>query len=152
MTSYINTLIISMLVSQAAVLILPDSKGSKQYVKLICALIILLNIVSPVKHLGEIKSRVTEFFSSFSESGQAAGEGGMYSADGYAIMKYIIGEYKLSGEGMSVTFITDEDGEKVREIQIIIEKCPQFVKEKISSQLGKELEVDVYVFGGEDES
>lgn len=148
MTAYINELIITVVVCQAASMISPESENSKRYIRVVCALVTILTLVSPVRTLVEGAGDIVESFGNFFGSAEEAEEnstGDSLEAAAYTILTYAEENYDLDLSGAEVTFFTDEAGE-VTELQMFVKSGDSGDRDKLAEELERELGVAVHIF------
>ncbi len=143
MNAYINSLIIVMVVCQIAAVIAPDSENAKRYIRTVCAIIVLLTLLSPVKHLIALSEGITEKITSFftTDVSQSYDEN---EAGAIGIMQYVTEYYNV--DELSAIILTDETDTEITEIQLYIKNCPYARCVVIEAELSELLELPVYVF------
>ena len=143
MNAYINSLIAVMVVCQIAVVIAPDSDNAGRCIRTVCAVVALLTLLAPAKHLlsrsGELVDRVTSFFTaditqSYDENDSAAA----------GLMQYIISQYDL--DELSAVILTDETDTTITGIRLYIPECPYPRRMVMESELQELLGLPVSVF------
>ncbi len=149
MKEYLNTLIVTVVVSQLAVQFAPSKESAKKYIRLICGIVVLLCLIEPItviiKNGGDFLDRIKN---SPIDSPEEAHESDKYSSAAATIMTYISDKYKIADDKIKMTFITDESDEKLIEMHIYIIDCTSDTQQRIEYDLSGELSVPVYVFAG----
>ncbi len=142
MNRYINSLTAVMIVCQIIVLLAPASEYAIRYIRMVCALIVLLTILTPLKNLPAITAQVSETVSSLVDSNISADyneqESGMAG-----LMQYITESYGISE--LSAVLLTDAADTTITELRLYIQDCPYTTRELIANDLNKELNFPVYV-------
>lgn len=154
MTAYINELIITLVVCQIASMITPESENAKRYIRVVCALVTILTLISPVRtladHADEIMDTVGNFFgvsddTAKSDETEADGTRERLDAAAYTILTYAGERYDLETDGAEVSFFTDEQG-KVTELQIFLKSGSGADRDRLTAELEEELDVTVHIF------
>lgn len=147
MKDYINTLIITMVVSQIAVQLAPTAGDSKKYIRFICGLVVFICLFSPItkalKNSNELFEAVKDIFSGV---GTVESSDNKYSRECAAIMSYVIETYNVDSSKIKTTVVTDEEDKEIVEIHVYISDSKTIVADKIESVLNNELGIPVYVF------
>lgn len=142
MNRYINSLTAVMIVCQITVLLAPASEYAIRYIRMVCALIVLLTILTPLKNLPAITTQASEAVSSLLGSNISADynehESGMAG-----LMQYITESYGISE--LSAVLLMDAADTTVTELRLYIQNCPYTTRELIANDLNKELNFPVYV-------
>ena len=144
MNVYINSLIAVMIVCQIAVSVAPDSEHAVRYIRLVCALVVFLTILTPVRSLWNISDDLTEKITVFlsrdtsvtyeeTETGAAA------------LMQYVTEQYGISE--LSVILLTDESDQEITELRISVPDCPYATRAAIETDLNEQLNFPVFVIG-----
>ncbi len=143
MTAYINRLLTVMVVCQIATVLAPDAETSKHSVRMVCALVSLLTLLSPLTQLftatDQLTEKITAFFST--ESVQTYDDRTTVSSQ---ILQYVTSEYDL--EELSLTIVTDETDTAVTELRFYIKNCPYATRAFIESELAETFDLPIYVF------
>lgn len=143
MNAYGNSLIAVMVVCQIASVIAPDSEHARRYIRVVCALVALLTILSPLKHLltlsDDVTDKITAFFTSDITETYEETEAGAVG-----LMQYVAGQYGVSD--LSVVILTDETDTEITGIQFHIPNCPYAKCAAIEADLSEQLELPVEVF------
>ncbi len=153
MAAYLNSVIATVIVCQIAVMFSPSSENSKKYVRLICALVVLLTLLSPVKSLIENADGVISAVSDFPAGEGSVGETEIYGSAAqnsarqlaYAVMQAVEGRFGVDSGDIRVTLVTSESGE-VCEVQLYLDHTAYSDRAKIGEALEGELMIPVYVF------
>lgn len=148
MTEYINGLILTVVVCQAASMLAPEGETAKRYLKIVCALVTLLTILSPVKtfvsHAGEIGQSFRNFFTA-SETAEEITPRDSLETAAYTILTYAKERYGFDTDGAEVTFFTDDTG-NVDELMLFLPSGNAFNRDRLQADLEKELGVIVHIF------
>ncbi|MBE6625781.1 MAG: hypothetical protein E7628_01180 [Ruminococcaceae bacterium] len=149
MKSYLNTLIIAMVVSQLAIRFAPGKESARKYVSFVCGLVVMLCLLEPIsagiKNAGKLFSDIKDMFT-YSEEEVATED--KYFESASVIMSYVSDTYRIEIERIKMTLITDDFDESVIEIHIFIKDCNSEVQNEIEKELSKELSVPIFVFTG----
>lgn len=143
MSSYGNSLIAVMVICQISSVIAPNSEYSKRYIRIVCALVTLLTILAPVRHMTEIYGTISDKISAFFASDITE----QYDDNeicAVGLMQYITEQYDISD--VSVVIRTDESDTEIVEIQIYIPSCPYTKRASIEADLNAQLDIPVGVF------
>ena len=143
MTRYINSLTAVMIVCQITVLLAPASEYAIRYIRMVCALIVLLTILTPLKNLPDITAQVSEAVSSLVDSNISADYNELESGTA-GLMQYVTEYYGISE--LSAVLQTDDTDTTIIELRLYIQDCPYTTREIIAEDLNKELNFPVYVF------
>lgn len=148
MTAYINGLILTVVVCQAASMLAPEGESAKRYIRIVCALVTLLTILSPVKtligHAGEIGQSFRNFFTAAQTAEEGTPRDSLQSA-AYTILTYAEERYGFDTEDAEVTFFTDDAGE-VTELMLFFPSGNAFDRDRLQAELEDELEITVHIF------
>ncbi|MBP3368264.1 MAG: stage III sporulation protein AF [Clostridia bacterium] len=150
MNAYLNTVVVTVIVCQIVTMFTPDKESLRRYVRLLCALVVILTLASPIVHVIEgaevIASGISEFFDGRLSSEQDEGEGDGSAANlAYVIMRAVSDEFGIDAENMRLTLVTDESGALV-EIQLYLKRTAYADRERVREALAAEFEIPVYVF------
>jgi hypothetical protein len=128
----------------------PDKESLRRYVRLLCALVIILTLSSPIKHVINgvegIVSGITDFFDgtgSVAQTGSGDESGAANLA--YVIMSAVSERYGIDAKNMRITLVTDEGGE-LSEVQLYVRGSAYADREHVREALEAEFEIPVYVF------
>ena len=147
MKSYLNTLIVTMIVSQLAIRFAPGKESARKYVSFVCGLVVMLCLLEPISvginNAGDLISGIKNMFT-YSKEDVATQD--KYYESANVIISYISETYRIDGEQIKITLITDEADECVVEIHIYIKNCNSELQSKIERELEKELSVSIFVF------
>lgn len=144
MNSYINSLTAVMIVCQISVLLAPSSEYAIRYIRMVCALIVLLTILAPLKNFSAITVQVSEAVSSLADSYILSADYNELEGSTAGLMQYITEYYGISE--LTAVLLTDDTDTTVTELQLYIQDCPYTTRELIEEDLNKELNFPVYVF------
>ena len=150
MNAYLNTVVVTVIVCQIVTMFTPDKESLRRYVRLLCALVVILTLASPIVHVIEgaevIASGISEFFDSRLSSGQDEGEGDGSAANlAYVIMRAVSDKFGIDAENLRLTLVTEESGALV-EIQLYLKRTAYAERERVREALAAEFEIPVYVF------
>ncbi len=154
MTAYFNSVIVTVVVCQIAVVFSPDNESAKKYVRLLCALTILISVISPIRSIDRIADGISEAITDFlnlnsndnaefqdkTETDTSATE-----RAAYILMSTVAKKFNIDSDKIRIIVLTDEGGE-LCEIQFYITDISYSERELIKEKLEKELEIPVYVF------
>lgn len=148
MTTYVNQLIITVVVCQIATMISPDGENSRRYVRIVCALVTILTIISPITTIAEsaddIAGNIRDFFTS-AETESVDSERGTLEAAAYAIMSYARENFDLDLTDAELTFYTDDSG-NITELQMFVKSGVAADRDRLAAELEDELGVTVHIF------
>lgn len=147
MTAYINSMLVMLVLCMLVTRTAPEDSGTKNNLRLVCSLVILLTMITPIKELISSASDIGESISGLftRESTQQPEEDG-YSAAAATLISYIADTYPDAGDKITVTFVTNDDGQ-ITEAQFFLPQASAELCERIERELGRELSVTVRVFG-----
>lgn len=150
MNAYLKTVVVTVIVCQIVTMFSPDKESLRRYVRLLCALVVILTLASPIVHViegaEEIAAGIAEFFDGRLSSGQAADGGDGSAANlAYVIMRAVSDEFGIDAENMRLTLVTEESGALV-EIQLYLKRTAYAERERVREALAAEFEIPVYVF------
>lgn len=143
MKSYINRLIITMLICQIATILSPEN--GKKYIRFVCGLIVILTLIIPVIRLKDDFSGIKESVAELIGGSERVTYSDGYEAAASMIFAYLGEKYSINEDDMRITFVTGDNGE-LSEIQFFIKNCPYAAKEDIKQVTQEEFGVNVYVF------
>ncbi len=144
MNMYINRLIAVMIVCHIAVSLAPDTEHAARSIRYVCALVVLLTILSPVRALINTSDDLSEKIASFlADDTSPIYEETISGAAG--LMQYVTERYGV--EELSVVFLTDENDSEITELRLSIPDCPYAKCAAIESDLNEQLSFPVYVSG-----
>ncbi len=145
MNAYANSLIAVMVVCQIAVTAAPESEQARRGIRLVCALIALLTLLSPVRQLiaasGDITEKIAGFFAVSEKTVYDETEAGAVGLMQYAADRYGISDF-------SVVIRTDETDTEITGIEFYIPDCPYSKCAAMEADLREQLELPVRVFSG----
>ncbi len=149
MREYLNTLIVTVIVSQLAVRLAPGKNSARKYVLFVCGVVVMLCLMRPlivgIERVGELIDGIRTFSA---EEYHEETVNDKYFDTAAVIMSYIADEYGISPEKIKMTVITDEADSCATEIHIYLTDCTADKQSKIEAELSRELTVPVYVFVG----
>lgn len=151
MKDYFNSVVVTVIVCQVVSVFSPNNDSAKKYIRLLCALSVLLTLISPAMRLSRSMDSIIADMSRFLTAG-STDEG--YSTDdelkrtAYVVMTAVSERFGIKKEGIRSVIITDEDGE-ICEIQIYVDRSPYSTREQIERELKKEIGIPIHVFSNE---
>ncbi len=153
MTAYLNSVIATVIVCRIAVMFAPESEMAKKYVRLICALVVLLTLLSPVKSLIENADGIISSVTDFLTGEVSVSDSDIYGSDeqntvrqlAYAVMLAVEAEFGVDSDDIGITVVIDESGE-VSELQLYLAHTAYSDRAKIGDALEGELQIPIYVF------
>jgi len=143
MNAYTSRLIAVMIVCRIAAVIAPDSDHARRYIRVVCALTVLLTVLSPLSRLLAASDGIAEKITAFFTADQAV----PYEeteAGAVGLMQYVAERYCVSD--LSVTIRTDETDTEITGIRFYIPDCPYSTRAAIESDLNGQLAFPVEVF------
>jgi len=149
MNAYLNGIVVTVVACQIATVFSPNEESLRRYVRILCALVTVMTLVSPIKYVisgaEEIMSGITNFFegSDFSQREEEDGNGVANLA--YVIMSAVSNKFDIEEKDVRITIVTDEQGE-LSEIQMYLKRTAYVDRERILEALSAEFEIPVYVF------
>lgn len=143
MTSYINRLIVTMVICQIATVLSPEN--GRRYVRTVCALVVLLTLIGPIVRLSESVTDAGEYVKDMLDTSAAVLDEEKFETSANMIFTYAAQHFSVSGENIRITFVTDESGE-VCEIQIFLKNCPYAARKEIGDVTEKEFGIVTHVF------
>lgn len=147
MRGYINTLIITMIVSQLSILLSPNRSYAKQYIKFLCCLSVALCLISPVKDIiVNGKEYITEIKEIFSVEDDMIISDTRYSSVAAFLIDYIADNYDINEDNIRIICITNEDDTELMQIQIYLKNTDRVKGSKVEEFLQKELLIPTYIF------
>lgn len=144
MNGYINSLLAVMIVCQVTVLISYESEYAVSGIRFVCALVVLLTVLTPCRNLIGGFESFTETITAFFEAGSTV----VYEeteSGAAALMQYVTEQYGISE--LSVVLLTDDTDSEITEFRMYIPDCPYARRAAIESDLNSQLNFPVYVFG-----
>lgn len=151
MKDYFNSVVVTVIVCQVVSVFSPNNDSAKKYIRLLCALSVLLTLISPILRLSRnIDSIVDDIGDLFTDDSRNR----EYSLDdelkrtAYVVMTAVSERFGIKKEGIRSVIITDENSE-ICEIQIYIDHSPYSTREQIERELKKEIGIPVHVFSNE---
>lgn len=161
MSGYVRGLILTVVICNLTLLLVPSLHGDamKKYVKYLCGLVVLLTLIAPVLRGEETVKAVTEQVRQFfavrettegEEYGEKAREAilsGSVRETAYAVMAYLEQRYGIDPDTLSVTVVTEEEGEgTVAELRVYLATGGRGeLREEIREDLASMTRVPVYV-------
>lgn len=147
MTAYINSMLVMLVLCMLITRIAPEDSKTKNNLRLVCSLVILLTMITPIKSLISSASDIGESLSNFfTPNNVQETEGHDYSAAAATLISYIADTYPDAGNEITVTFVTDDEG-RITEAQFFLPLASTELCGRIERELGRELTVTVRVFG-----
>jgi len=143
MNTYINRLIAVMILCQIATILSPDSDRAKQSLRMICAIISLLTLISPIKNISVLSEQLSEKLSSVINTSYNV----KYSAkesDSIQLLQYITTHYNI--DEISMTIHTDETDTQILEMELYVKNYPYAACSVMEEELQELLNLPVYVF------
>lgn len=148
MREYTFQLILIVVVCQTASMIAPTEENKCRYLRIVCALVTLLTILSPVRNIADTAGRTAEAIRNFFTPAETDASDGMserLEEAAYTIIGYAGERYDIETEGAAVTFFTDED-DTLSEVQIYVSSGERSDCSKLEAELEDELGVPVHIF------
>lgn len=150
MNAYLNSLVATVIVCQVVTMFSPDKDSLRRYVRLLCALVVILTLASPIRNVingaGEIASGIAELFDGAGSTAQGtAGDDGGVANLAYVIMSAVSEKFDIAAENLRITLVTDEGGE-LSEIQLYMKRTAYADRERVREAIAAEFEIPVYVF------
>lgn len=145
MNNYINSIIAVMILCQTAVMIAPENDSAVKSIRIICAAVTLLTLISPVRSLVLSVDNISVWLDRITSSDIVSDESDENKPAAAAIAEYISDRYGI--EKMTLVIITDGDegDEHIAEIDIYAKNCPYTTRVAIEAELSEGLEVPIYV-------
>ena len=148
MINYVNSLIAVMIVCQIAVSVSPSNESSVRSIRLICAVVALLTLLSPIGSVismaGDIENKITSFIVGYMEPEERRIETmDTFEAVTAQIVSFVSDKYDV-GE-INAVLLTDETDSFAVELQLYIKNCPYTKRSQIETDLTNKLGFSVYV-------
>lgn len=148
MASYMNQLILTVVVCQVASMLAPNADAAKRYLRLVCGLVTLLTVFSPVRNLIQHGEAIGVSLHAF-VTASAAEENNVLrdslEATTYTILAYAEERYGFDTQDAEVTFFTNEE-EKVDEMMVFFRHGNADDRDRLQSELEEELGITVHIF------
>ena len=150
MRAYLNGIVVTVVVCQIVTMFSPSRDDVRRYVRLICVLVTLLTLASPVKYVinasDDIFAKITDFFDG-AESGDQLDdlENGNMASAALVIMRAISDEFDIDAKNIRITLVTDEAGE-LSEMQLFLKNTAYADRERVRAALEEEFDIPIYVF------
>ena len=142
MNTYLHRLISVMIICQTITLITPDTEYAKRYIRIVCALITVLTMLSPVRFITEISETFREFAASvISDTETSASE--QTPAGTKELLQYISAHYNI--EDFSAVFHTDETDTILTSLELHIKYFPYTQCIALQEELETLLQIPVSV-------
>ena len=147
MSGYLNTVIVTVLLCQAAQLFIHQTESYRRIIHILCALVLILTIAKPaawvLTHLDSAVSAAEEFFAEDPES--SAEEDPLYRT-AQAMMEHAAQVYGWDRDGMKITLITEETDGVICEIQMYPKKCSYTDRVRAQEELTELYGIPVYIY------
>ena len=147
MKEYLNAVIVTVIVCQAAQMMTHDTESCKRIVRMICAAVMLLTVAAPVRYVTANIDRfiiMAEEWTMPEDDGEPATDDPMEQT-AQAVMQHACELCALEGEGMRITLVTDEEG-VITEIQLFAERCSYADRVLSEEKLKKVYGIPVYIY------
>ena len=149
MNGYLNSIIITAAACQIAQMIVPDSDSLKRGIRMLCALAVLLTMLSPVRYLtanyDHISAAIEEWLND--ENTAEITEEPMNQI-AQAVMEHAVQACRLDPDGMRVTLLTDDTTGELTEIQLFVRRCAFADREDASRRLTEIYGIPVKIYSG----
>lgn len=144
MNSYFNRLIAVMILCQITTVITPDSERTKQSIRMLCALISFITLLSPLSSITIPSEQLHEKFSAVLDTNVVSG----YTekeADSFHFLQYITTYYDI--EEVSMILRTDDTDTQIIAMELYVKNYPYVSCTVMESELQELLNIPVYIFG-----
>ena len=150
MRAYLNGIVVTVVVCQLVTMFSPSRDDVRRYVRLICVLVTLLTLASPVKYVinasDDIFTKITDFFDGAKSGDQLDDlENGNMASAALVIMRAISDEFDIDAKNIRITLVTDEAGE-LSEMQLFLKNTAYADRERVRAALEEEFDIPIYVF------
>ena len=150
MRAYLNGIVVTVVVCQIVTMFSPSRDDVRRYVRLICVLVTLLTLASPVRYVisasDDILAKITDFFDGAKSGDQLDDlENGNMASAALVIMRAISDEYGIDAKNIRITLVTDESGE-LSELQLFLKNTAYADRERVREALEVEFDIPIYVF------
>ncbi len=144
MNSYFNRLIAVMILCQITTVITPDSERAKQSIRILCALLSFLTLLSPLRNITALSEQLYEKFPTVLDTNFVSG----YTekeTDSIHFLQYITTHYGV--KDVSMILHTDDMDTQIIEMELYVKNYPYTSCTVMESELQELLNIPVYVFG-----
>ena len=150
MREYLGGIVATVVVCQAVTLFSRGGESTRRYIGLICTLVVLLTLATPVISLCSYADGAIEWFYNLFrgetvESETSCEDEGLEQL-AYFVMRTVEMEYGIDSDKIRLTLVTDEFGD-VTEIQLYLSRIAYSDRERVRDGLEGEFDFPVYVFG-----
>lgn len=148
MIDYINSLIAVMIVCQIAVSLAPGSDSAVRSIRLICAAVALLTLLSPIGSVVSFGEELVREAGNIISANNGSSVGSVEAADTFEIVAaqivgYVSETYDV-GE-IDAVLLTDDTDSRAVELQLYIKNCPYTRRAQLEVELNERLGFPVYV-------
>ncbi len=144
MSAYINRLIAVMILCQITSVIVPDSERAKQAIRMLCALLSLLALISPLKNITVLTEHLLESLPTVFEASPIS-EHTEKESDSIYFLQYITAHYHV--EEVSMIIHTDETDTQLESIELYVKNYPYAACCVMEEELQALLKIPVNVYG-----
>lgn len=144
MTSYFNRLIGVMILCQITTVITPDSERTKQSIRILCALISFLTLLSPLRSITTPSEQLHEKFSAVLDTNFVSRHTEK-EADSIHFLQYITTHYDV--EEVSMILYTDDTDTQIVKLELYVKNYPYTSCTVMELELQELLNIPVIVFG-----
>lgn len=150
MRAYLNGIVATVIVCQIVTVFSPSREDVRRYVRLLCVLVTLLTLASPIRYVingaDDIISKIAGFFDgTVSDSRLENFEEGNMASAALVIMRAVSDEFNIDAKNIRITLVTDDAGE-ISELQLFLKKTAYADRERVREALEEEIDIPVYVF------
>lgn len=147
MSGYLNSVMITVVVCQIAQMMAPDSDSFKKAVRMICALVMLLTIASPIRYLttnyDHIFSRIETWLNEENADNSVSDP---MEQIAQAVMEHAVQVCSLDPDQMKVTILTDDETGRIAEIQLFVKRCTYAERELARMKLTEIYGIPVSIY------
>ncbi len=144
MNSYFNRLIAVMILCQITTVITPDSERAKQSIRILCALISFLTLLSPLRSITALSEQLYEKLSAVLDTSFVSGYT-QKETDSIHFLQYITTHYDI--DEVSMILHTDDTDTQIIEMELYVKNYPYTSCTIMEAELQELLNLPVYVFG-----
>ena len=147
MKNYFNTIVVTAVVCQISQLIAYRNESFSRFVRIICSLVMLLVILSPLRSMGEITEYQSEKINRivFSEPTPEQETENTMELAAQTIMSHAVSVTGLREQGMRITLITD-NSERITDIRLYVTNCAYADRVNAEKKLNEIYGVNVKIY------
>ena len=152
MNAYLSTVIVTVTVCQIAQMITQNTEAYRRIVHIMCAMVVLLTIVGPIRWLADNFDEASVFIRDLMDDEIVeVSEEDPLNLTAQAVMEHAAAKFALDPVGMKAVLITDDRSGELTEIQLFVIRCAYSQRADVSEKLTEMYGIPVYIYSNQGE-